>query len=143
MKRLSFAAALIIAAMPAFAADVGVSVSIGDPDFYGRLDIGDYAQPRVIYRRPVVVERGEVSGPPVYLRVPRGHSRNWHRYCNRYDACGERVYFVQNSWYNREYAPRYRQRHGDGRDGRHDEHRGDQGRDHWSDRRGEDHDRNR
>ena len=42
VKRLFIAAALTIAAAsPALAADVGVSISIGNPGFYGRIDIGD------------------------------------------------------------------------------------------------------
>jgi hypothetical protein len=95
----------------ALAADVGVSLSIGQPGFYGQVDIGNYPQPRVIYRNPVLVRGGSYNSTPVYLNVPRNHSRNWRRYCGRYNACGERVYFVQNDWYNREYVPRYQAQH--------------------------------
>lgn len=49
MRRLMFAAALAAMTVPVFAADVGVSISIGQPGFYGRLDIGDYPQPQLIY----------------------------------------------------------------------------------------------
>lgn len=147
MKRLIFAAALAAATIPAFAADVGVSISIGDPGFYGRLDIGDYPQPQVIHRRPMIVERIVVDRPPIYLRVPPGHAKNWRRHCHRYDACGERVYFVRDNWYNREYVPRYRERHGDRsddhRDGRRDERRGDPRWDQRDDRHGDDRYRNR
>ena len=52
MKRLLFAAALAVATVPALAADVGVSISIGQPGFYGQIDIGGYPPPRVIYREP-------------------------------------------------------------------------------------------
>lgn len=127
MKPLQLAAALCVAAFPAFAADVGVSVSIGQPGFYGRLDIGDFPPPRLIYRQPIVIERGAVGHPPVYLRVPPGHAKNWRKHCHAYNACGERVYFVQDSWYRDEYVPRYQQRNGprpeDRGDGRRDEHR--------------------
>jgi hypothetical protein len=41
MERFLIAAAATVTA-PALAADVGVSVSIGQPGFYGQLDIGDY-----------------------------------------------------------------------------------------------------
>ncbi|NMG74022.1 hypothetical protein [Aromatoleum diolicum] len=143
MKRLIFAAALAAATIPVLGADVGVSISIGDPGFYGRLDIGDYPRPQVIYRRAVAIERVPVSRPPIYLRVPPGHAKNWRRHCHKYDACGERVYFVQSNWYNREYVPRYRERHGDGRDGRRDERRGDQRWDERDDRHGDDRYRNR
>ncbi len=116
MKRFLFAAVLAIAAIPALAADVGVSVSIGQPGFYGRIDIGDYPRPRLIYRQPVVIERVSVRRPPIYLHVPPGHAKNWRKHCRAYNACGERVYFVQNSWYDREYVPYYQQRHGNRRD---------------------------
>ena len=106
---------LLTAAATASATDVGVSISIGQPGFYGRIDIGDYPypQPRLIYRNPVVVY--PVAGvfyEPLYLRVPPGHHKNWKRYCRRYDACGYPVYFVQDRWYEREYVPVYRERHG-------------------------------
>jgi hypothetical protein len=124
MKRLLIAAAFT-AAIPAFAADVGISLSIGQPGFYGRLDIGDYPQPRVIYRKPILVERVVVERPPVYLRVPPGHSRHWSRHCREYNACGERVYFVHDSWYNTEYVPRYQEKHRDRGNDRGDENRND------------------
>jgi len=124
MKRLLIAAAFT-AAIPAFAADVGISLSIGQPGFYGRLDIGDYPQPRVIYRKPILVERVVVERPPVYLRVPPGHRRHWSRHCREYNACGERVYFVHDSWYNTEYVPRYQEKHRDRGNDRGDENRND------------------
>jgi hypothetical protein len=132
MKRFLIAAAIAAAtiATPALAADVGVSVSIGDPHFYGRLDIGGFPQPQVIYSQPRVIERGGYQGEPVYLRVPPGHRKNWAKHCREYNACGERVFFVQDSWYNREYAPRYQEQHRDRRD--------DQGGDHRNEGHGKD-----
>ena len=128
MKRILITAAVFAAtvAIPAFAADVGVSVSIGQPGFYGRLNVGDFPQPQVIYRQPVVVQRGAVSGPPIYLHVPPSHARHWSRHCGEYNACGERVYFVNDNWYNREYVPRYQERHDGRQDERGNERRGDQ-----------------
>jgi hypothetical protein len=136
MRRFLFAAALVVTSTSALAADVGVSVSVGQPGFYGRLDIGDFPQPQVIYRRPIAVQRVAVDRPPVYLRVPPGHARNWKKHCHRYDACGERVYFVQDNWYQREYVPRYQERHGDRRDDRRDERRDDRRGDMGKDRPG-------
>lgn len=101
-------------ASSAFAADVGVSVNIGQPGFYGRIDIGDYPRPPLVYRQPRLVEHMSPRRPPIYLNVPPGHARNWRRYCRDYDACDERVYFVDNRWYTREYVPRY-QAHARGR----------------------------
>ena len=113
-KHFLIAAALAAASAstvtaPALAADVGVSVTIGQPGFYGRLDTTNYPPPRVIYREPIVVERTTVESPPVYLRVPPGHAKHWAKHCGKYNACGERAYFVEDRWYNREYVPRYRE----------------------------------
>ncbi len=143
MKRLLFAATLLAVTAPAIAADVGVSISIGQPGFYGRLDIGDYPQPQVIYRQPVMVERVVIDRPPIYLRVPPGHAKNWRKHCKKYDACGERVFFVRDSWYQREYVPRYQERQRDhrdeGRGDRRDDNRGDKG----NNRKGDKHDNGR
>ncbi|MBK7765590.1 MAG: hypothetical protein IPI44_05475 [Sulfuritalea sp.] len=138
MKRLLLAAALVAVTAPGFAADVGVSVSIGQPNFYGRIDIGDYPQPQVIYRRPIVIQRVVVAPPPpIYLHVPPGHAKNWRKHCHEYGACGERVYFVQNNWYQREYVPRYQERHRERRDEGRDQRRDDD-----DDRRGKNDNRN-
>lgn len=113
MKRLLFATVLAAtASAPALAADVGVSVSVGEPGFYGRIDIGDFPQPALIYPQPVMVAPVPVGGPPLYLHVPPGQYKKWSRYCDRYDACGRPVYFVQDRWYNDTYVPQYRERHG-------------------------------
>ncbi|MDO9220036.1 MAG: hypothetical protein Q7T90_03325 [Thiobacillus sp.] len=110
MKRLFFAAALLATA-PLHAADVGVSVSIGQPGFYGQIDIGGFPPPRILSREPMIIERVTVQRPPVYLHVPPGHAKNWGKHCREYNACGERVYFVQDSWYQNEYVPRYQKQH--------------------------------
>ncbi len=115
MKYFPIVAALatvsLITATSAALADVGVSINVGQPGFYGQIDIGDFPQPQVIYREPMVIERRDDYGPPIYLRVPPGHIKHWRNHCREYDACGRRVYFVQDNWYNHEYVPRYQQRH--------------------------------
>jgi hypothetical protein len=110
MKGFLLVAAVIVAVSPVRAADVGVSVSVGEPGFYGRIDIGNVPRPQVIYPQPVVIQPApvEVERPPVYLRVPPGHAKNWRKHCRKYNACGERVFFVQDSWYNEVYVPHYR-----------------------------------
>ncbi|HCZ16663.1 MAG TPA: hypothetical protein DHV85_19180 [Candidatus Accumulibacter sp.] len=128
MKRLLFAAVLAAATVPVLAADVAVSVSIGQPGFYGRLDIGGYPQPQVIYPQPIIIERVSVHRQPIYLKVPPGHAKNWRKHCGAYNACGERVYFVQNSWYQRDYVPQYQERHNTRREEYRGEYRGDYGR---------------
>lgn len=140
MKHFLILAALASASLisPAQAADVGVSVSIGQPGFYGRIDIGGYPEPRVIYRQPRIVERVYVEREPIYLHVPPGHIKHWDRHCHEYNACSERVYFVNDDWYNREYAPRYQENHRDHYDEYRDEHR-DEHRDEYRDNHHEGH----
>ena len=135
MKKALFALILTAIAAPAFAQG-GVSVSIGQPGFYGQLNIGGYPAPQVIYQQPVIVERGPgYSEAPIYLRVPPGYERHWGRHCAAYRACGRRVYFVRDDWYTHQYAPRYRHEHqdrGHGHDRGHgnDHEHGDRGHDH-------------
>jgi hypothetical protein len=125
MKRFLIALAVATMSASAIAADVGVSASIGQPGYYGRIDIGNaYPQPQVIYAQPRVIIQSPQIHEPVYMRVPPGHRKNWKKHCRQYGACGERVYFVQDNWYQRDYAPRYQQQHRDRNDG-HNQHRGD------------------
>lgn len=128
------AAATMSATVPA--ADVGFSLSIGQPDFYGRVDIGDY-RPQLINRRPVVIERAPrgVVQQPVYLRVKPGHERNWKQHCAEYNACGQPVYFVRDDWYRTQYAPHYRDSHRSDGDRRDDRRDGDHDNDRDHDRR--------
>jgi hypothetical protein len=115
MKRLCSSLAFAALAMSAQAGtDVGVSISVNQPGVYGRIDIGSvgvqpvlvYPRPVVIYPRPVVVAAPvvQVVQQPVYLRVPRGHAKNWRKHCYKYDACAQPVYFVQEDWYQNYYA---------------------------------------
>jgi hypothetical protein len=93
---------------------VGVSISVGEPGFYGAIDIGN-APPPVLYSpQPVLVEpvpMGVAPLPPLYLHVPLGYRRDWRHHCAEFNACGRPVYFVQDNWYNRVYVPHYRQHH--------------------------------
>ena len=136
MKHLLIAAALAAAALPAFAANVGVSISVGQPGSYGQIDIGDVPRPVLVYPEPVVVRPALLRGArePLYLHVPPGHAKHWRKHCQEYNACGRPVYFVEDRWYNDVYVPHYREHHG-GRD----EHRGD-GRD-WHDDHGKGYDK--
>ena len=64
------------------------------------------------------------SGLPA---CPPGHAKYWSKHCRAYNACDERVYFVQDSWYEREYVPLYQKQHR----GKHDGHPGkDHGHEH-------------
>lgn len=117
MKRFLIAALMACSAVPASAADVGVSVTVGEPGFYGHIDIGNYPPPRLIYAEPVIVDHVHVVPAPVYLHVPPGHAKHWHEHCHEYGACDRRVYFVEHDWYETVYVPEYRKRHG--RKGKH------------------------
>lgn len=112
-KRFLCALALASFAAPALA-EVGMSISIGEPGFYGRIDIGDAPRPALVYSQPMIIERTAVVRPPIYLYVPPGQVKKWPKYCHKYNACGQRVYFVQDRWYNDVYAPHYRAEHGRG-----------------------------
>ena len=117
MKRFLIGVALATLVSSALAADVGVSVSIGQPGFYGRIDIGNVPQPQLIYATPVIIQRVPVGvvRQPIYLRVPPGHEKKWSKHCRKYNACGRPVYFVQQDWYTNVYAPDYRSKHGEGK----------------------------
>lgn len=120
MKRLLFTMIAAVVAAPAFASDVSASIGVSQPGFYGQINIGHFPQPAVIYAEPVWVQRPPkvVRVQPVYLRVPPGHEKHWSKHCAQYGACGRPVYFVREDWYQREYAPYYRD-HDDDRDDDH------------------------
>jgi hypothetical protein len=90
--------------------DVGVSIRVGEPGFYGVIDIGNAPPPVVYSPRPIVVQTAPVVAPlpPLYLRVPPGHRKHWAAHCAEYHACERPVYFVDEGWYSRVYAPHYR-----------------------------------
>ncbi len=108
---------------------VGVSIGINQPGVYGRINIGDIPQPALILPQPVIIAPAPryVERRPIYLYVPPAHQRDWRRYCGRYAACGQPVYFVRDQWvrerYERDHPGWERGRHRG-----HDKHRG-QGRD--------------
>jgi hypothetical protein len=143
MKKLLVALSLAAAGASAFAGpSVGVSVSVNQPGVYGRVDIGSVPTPPVLlYPQPVVIVPGPVAVQqrPIYLHVPPGYERDWHRRCREYAACGQPVYFVRDDWYREHYhrAERREERREDRRDDRHDDHH-DRGRGHG---RGHDKDR--
>lgn len=134
MKTQLLAACALALAAPAFAADVGVSISVSQPGVYGRVDIGRFPQPQVVVTQPVIVQRPVVvqqpqvmvvQPEPVYMWVPPGHRKNWRKHCEQYNACGVPVYFVRDDWYDKNV------RRGPGRDrDDDDDHDHDRGRGH-------------
>ncbi len=137
---LTGATVLAGATLPARAADVGVSISIGQPGFYGQINIGEIPQPpQVIYPQPVIIERNpHYALPPLYLRVPPGHEKHWAKHCREYHACDRQVYFVRDEWYRNTVMPHYQHR-GEAKGGREDHPRGHD--DRHDDRRGGEHER--
>ncbi len=107
MKKLAILVVAGLLATSAYA-EVGVSINVGQPGFYGQINLGDAPPPRLVYSQPVWVERPAVALEPIYLRVPMVHRNHWRNYCYRYNACGRPVYFVQDRWYNDVYVPHYR-----------------------------------
>ena len=114
MKKLLALMLFASAAAPVFAADVTVSVTVGDPRFYGPIDIVGFSQPQLVYPEPVFVQPAHagVVVQPVYVRVPPGHAKDWRKHCKKYKLCGRPVYFVQDTWYNEVYVPEYRVKKG-------------------------------
>jgi hypothetical protein len=96
------------------AGGAGPSIHIGEPDFFGRIDIGGKPAPQLVQRRPIWPERPRDTfmRQPVYFHVPPGQQQNWRHYCRQYNACGEAVLFVRESWYQDSYLSQYRQSHG-------------------------------
>ena len=108
------AALISIISTPTLADDLGISISIGQPGFYGQINLGtNYPRPRLIYPNPVLVMPPPVAvqQQPIYLYVPPGHAKKWDKYCYRYNACNQSVYFIQRDWYNDVYVPHYHSQH--------------------------------
>ena len=106
MKRI-IAIALAAGAIGSAAAQpsIGVSIGINQPGVYGRINIGDVPQPALVLPQPVLIlpPRVVVQRAPIYLYVPTAHQQNWRRYCGRYGACGQPVYFVRDQWVRERY----------------------------------------
>ncbi|MGZ5268702.1 MAG: hypothetical protein ACXWCC_18120 [Caldimonas sp.] len=106
MKKILAVVLAACAVAPAFAQpQVGVSIGINQPGVYGRINIGDVPPPALILPQPVIIRPGRYvqERPPVYLYVPPAHQQNWRRYCGRYGACGQPVYFVRDEWVRERY----------------------------------------
>jgi len=134
MKKFAALALAIGAVTPVLAGpNVGVSIGINQPGVYGRIDIGQYPQPAVVYAQPVVIAPAPVAvyQRPIYLYVPVVYQQDWGRYCGGYSACGQPVYFVQEQW----VRERYRHDH-EGHDERRSSRHDDDGDDHGHHRKG-------
>jgi hypothetical protein len=43
--------------------------------------------------------------------VPPTHQQDWRRYCGRYSACNQPVYFVRDEWVRERYHKEHPGRH--------------------------------
>ncbi len=128
------------------------AVILGEPGYYGVIQIGQAPPPQLFSPQPVWVMPGPVGmapPPPLYLRVPPRIRNHWPRFCAQYQACGRPVYFVRDAWYQRVFVPYFREHpefwpreggwrepwHGEGEHWREGEHRGEG--EHWHERDGE------
>ena len=84
---------------------IGVSIGINQPGVYGRINIGDVPRPALVYAQPVIIAPPPIQyeRQPIYLYVPPPHQQDWRRYCGRYNACGQPVYFVRDEWVRERY----------------------------------------
>ncbi len=126
MKKLTAATLLAcVLGTGAVSAETRVDVSIGiyQPGVYGRIDIGNYPQPVLVYPQAIVVTPVPLAyyRQPIYLYVPPGHQKHWAKHCARYNACNQPVYFVQEQWVRERYEQERERWHEGRRDAwRHD-----------------------
>jgi len=110
MKRFPTALVfLAFACTSALATNVGVSVTVGDPGYHGRIDIINFPSPQLLFPEPIIIEAvpAGVVRQPVYVHVPAAEAKQWRKYCKKYKACGQPVHFVQETWYQEVYVPEY------------------------------------
>lgn len=118
MKYFLITAMIMLFAVPSLASSV--SVSVGQPGFYGSIDVGR-ERPELYNNSPVIIEHERVVQAPLYVRVPEEHRRDWKRHCREYNGCNRPVYFVNDNWYNKHYSD-HRNRDND-RNRRHEQKR--------------------
>jgi hypothetical protein len=75
------------------------------PGVYGRLAMVSKPTPALVYEQPMFIDPPSVQGKvePVYLHVPPDHAKNWKKYCSKYKACDQPVYFVKSAEYDPDY----------------------------------------
>lgn len=137
MTRYLILPALLAAALPLAvqAQNVSFNATISGqvvPGVYGQVAIGNGPPPPVVYAQPMIAQPapiivGAAPVEPIYLHVPPGHARNWHKHCHEYHACERPVYFVRSAEYQPGYQPEH---HGHGH---HDEDGDDHGHGHHHD----------
>ena len=75
-----------------------MNVTVGAPlasGVYGQIQFTSGAPVPPLYASmPVIIGHPVSHARPMYLYVPDRHRLNWRRYCTRYNACRQPVYFV-------------------------------------------------
>lgn len=75
-----------------------MNVTVGAPlasGVYGQIQFTSGAPVPPLYASmPVIIGHPVAHARPMYLYVPDRHRLNWRRYCTRYNACRQPVYFV-------------------------------------------------
>ena len=106
---LCMSAGLIASASAVNNVNVSIDGQVA-PGVYGRINIGNGPAPVLVYPQPVLIYQPvrPVQASPIYLSVPPGHAKNWSKHCQKYNACGQQVYFVRTA----EYEPGYREHEG-------------------------------
>jgi hypothetical protein len=115
MKTLAVLTLAVAAVLPAYAGtNIGVTIGINAPGQYGRINIDNYPQVQLVAPQPIIYAPSPVAAyqRPIYLYVPQAHQASWGRYCGRYGACGQPVYFVQENWVQQEYGREHDNRNG-------------------------------
>ena len=86
-----------------------VNVPRLDPGCRGHIDIVDFPPPQLLFPEPILIEQVPVGvvRQPVYVYVPATEAKQWRKHCKKYGACGQPVYFVQETWYRDVYVPEY------------------------------------
>ena len=107
-KSLVTAAVIAMTVAGAAHAQAYANVTVGSafaPGVYGQISIGNNLPPPVWNVQPVIVGTPVYGAAPVYLHVAPEEYRDWGRYCGRYYACSQPVYFVRveqnNPWWER------------------------------------------
>jgi len=121
-------------------AQVYMNATVGGqfaPGVYGQISIGSAPPPPVINAQPIIVGTPVYGAPVMYLHVPDKETHDWRRYCQKYNACGRPVHFVQVDPKNRWWEARPEARHEEMRheEVRHEEMRHDEMRHDEHDRR--------
>lgn len=102
---------IAVAGEPYFNAGIAGQIS---PGVYGRIEIGN-TPPPVIYAQPIIVVPAPrpVAVAPIYMHVPPGHAKKWHKHCHKYHACSQPVYFVKSPEYEGGGHPGKKHKHKD------------------------------